>query len=540
MSNRYNQPRCNQPLTCQPVADPCNTAAEMKAFMSGLTAWCQPDADLGYGCGVWKLYKGEIWENLIPGNKTQPSDYNTSWRKLGDVIDILQQLLDDAATYELSLPFWPSCTAAGPNCVSSFGEGACAVDLVPVLNADGSPALNSCGNPIIRPLIFESEVPRNTDRPRDGAKANPKTWSGGYTPCEYLNRPVTVNKNGALHYPGPADSRLCSIGCGEIDNKGIVWKQNPAGKFELSLGQIGVDKSGNPVMAGACLATCGSVVSVVAIDDSKPGVTTITLSDGTVISGPEVDNDVKVASFGLAGNVLTITMTDGATFTTTLPATADAFVTAINIDGSGNVTLTRNNGLPPLTAKIQFPAGTGPSITDLGSTVNNLTGMVSVTSSDGNDTAFRIDAPEMFPSAWVRVGTTNNQGVSGDKPPNVSISTGKSNLFGGFSYNAAGHLVVPKAGIYRIMYRAAAIGQMQGLYPTGQRCLVKLMINGVQFSQLTEDDHTGTHTGEELNDFREHILEFAQGDTITINTAEETPTHWLDAYDITINLVSGK
>ena len=129
--------------------------------------------------------------------------------------------------------------------------------------------------------------------------------------------------------------------------------------------------------------------------------------------------------------------------------------------------------------------------------------------------------------------------MSGDKPPNVSLSTGKANLFGGFAFDANGHLVVPKTGVYRFLYRVASIAQQQILYPNGQRLLCKLMISGTQFSQIIEDDHTGIHTGEEMNDFREHIAVLNKGDTITIVTAEETAGHWLDAYDITIDFISG-
>lgn len=101
-----------------------------------------------------------------------------------------------------------------------------------------------------------------------------------------------------------------------------------------------------------------STVKIIAIDDSGTQ-TTITLSDGTVISGPEIDKDDYVASFtpskNAAGeNALTITMKSGATHQVTLPAAAvvtDSYVIDMKIE-NGQVVLTRNNGLPPLVADL--------------------------------------------------------------------------------------------------------------------------------------------------------------------------------------------
>ena len=127
---------------------------------------------------------------------------------------------------------------------------------------------------------------------------------------------------------------------------------------------------------------------------------------------------------------------------------------------------------------------------------------------------------------------------TGDVPPNVSLNGGKSHLTGGFTYNGSGHLVVPKNGTYRVMYRPAVIGKQQILYPKGNPCLVKLMISGTQFSQLIMQDHTGIHTGEELNDFRDHDIALSKGDTVTINVAEENSSHWLDAYDLKLQFIN--
>ena len=625
----------------------CNESSAFIKFFTGIEEYSNCNESTVFDCGEFVIFKTkdgtyELNQSLISNNDRHPHD-RTAWKNHGVFTNILKNILNGDTGHSLTIPYWTPCNS-GANCQPLYNKRNCTVEKI----VNGS--VDECGNPLYDELIFVSIGDKNIDQPSVGAAKDVPTWEGPYTECEFFSRPVTVNKNGDLHYPGDESTRLCSIGCDEIDGKGIVWKKNTLGEYELSLGQLGIDRFGNPVMAGSCLVTCSSEIKVVSIDDSKPGVTTITLSDGTVINGPEVDNDVKVSSFTQNNGLLTITLSDGTIFTATLPppladnyvtglsisptglVTAyrnnglppltsqiifpvippdsyvtsisvsptglitvsrnnglppltsqitfpvippdsyvtgisvsptglitvsrnnglppltsqitfpvippDSYVTGISVSPTGLITVSRNNGLPPLTSQITFPAVVQPSITDLGSSVNNDAGSISITSSDGNDTSFVIDNAAMFPSAWVRVGTTNNQGVSGDKPPNVSLSTGKANLYGGFSFDANGHLVVPKSGVYRFMYRVAAIANLQTLYTTGSRLLCKLMINGVQFSQLIEDDYSGTHSGEELNDFREHIAELNKGDTITIVTAEETAGHWLDAYDITINFIS--
>ena len=122
----------------------------------------------------------------------------------------------------------------------------------------------------------------------------------------------------------------------------------------VKVGQIGVDRNGAPVMVGACLVTCATDLHVTAIDDT--GVNTvITLSDGTTISGPEIDKDDYVVNFVQSGGVLTITMKSGATYSVTLPATQDNYLTNLTIDANGLITATRNNGLPNLTVQIPKP-----------------------------------------------------------------------------------------------------------------------------------------------------------------------------------------
>ncbi|MDB4461449.1 hypothetical protein N9043_00715 [bacterium] len=92
----------------------------------------------------------------------------------------------------------------------------------------------------------------------------------------------------------------------------------------VKVGQIGVDRDGNPIMAGACLVTCDTDLHATAVADVGTQ-TTITLSNGTVVSGPRIDADDYVNTFTNTVNAdgsitVTITMLSGTVLTHTLPA----------------------------------------------------------------------------------------------------------------------------------------------------------------------------------------------------------------------------
>lgn len=423
--------------------------------------------------GQWRCYNGGMYVVCkdFDGKLNYPD--SKFFKGPFGLEDVLNGAIQPCAGDMLCLcpPIWGACNLDGSHCIAVYGLRACAWDYDPELGEY---------------RLYTSLKADNHTKPYEGSKTTPKTWDGGYDVCGYLNRPVAKDLDGKLYYPGDKDSIFCGVQCSAVDNPDFTYVG----------GKLRVNFPAPP-----------TPVRIVAIDDSGTQ-TTITLSDGTVISGPEIDKDDYVVSY----------------------------VKTVNAAGESILTITMKSGA---THQVTLPASTAASITDLTNAPNYENGTIQINSSDGADTVLDITHQNFWPSAWVRVGTTNNQGVSGDKPPNVSLSTGKANLFGGFAFDGNGHLVVPKTGVYRFLYRVASIAQQQILYPTGQRLLCKLMISGTQFSQLIEDDHTGVHTGEEMNDFREHIAVLNKGDTITIVTAEETAGHWLDAYDITIDFISG-
>ncbi|WP_298613344.1 hypothetical protein [uncultured Thiothrix sp.] len=362
--------------------------------------------------------------------------------------------------------------------------GACNLDGSKCVPAYGYRACAWDYDPVLKEYrLYTSLKPDNHTKPYEGSIADPKTWDGGYDACGYLNRPVAKDLEGNIYYPGDKNSIFCGVSCAEVTNP----------DFRVEGGKLRVN-----------FPTPPTPVRIVSIDDSGPE-TIIKLSDGTEIRGPEVDKDDYVVSY----------------------------VKTTNAAGESILTITMKSGA---THQVTLPAGTASSITDLTNTPNYEAGTIRVNSSDGADTDLDITHPNFWPAAWVRVGDAANKGVNGDKPPAQAQgnANGKVNLKGGFAFDGSGHLVVPKDGSYWVQYRTASKSTIQGLWPTGNRCLVKLMINNVQFSQLIQDDYAGTTIGEELNDYRRHLIDLKKGDTITIKTAEESATNFLDAYDLTI------
>lgn len=179
-----------------------------------------------------------------------------------------------------------------------------------------------------------------------------------------------------------------------------------------------------------------------------------------------------------------------------------------------------------------------PSITDLGQEPDYDNGTIKIISSDGKDTVIDILDPNLWPSANIRVAEPPNKGVSGSKPPINGKTNGKATLSGGFVFNADGDLVAPRNRRCRISYRPAVIAAEQKLYPVGERCIMQVLVNGVVLSGLKMDDHAGKTVGEELNDFRFHHIDLKKGDVISVRTTEETPSHYLAAYDLEIITLS--
>lgn len=274
--------------------------------------------------GQWRCYNGGMYvvckdfdgKLNYPDSKFFKGPYGLE--------DVLNGAIQPCAGDMLCLcpPVWGACNLDGSKCVPAYGLRACAWDYDPVLKEY---------------RLYTSLKADNHTKPYEGSIAVPKTWDGGYDACGYLNRPVAKDLEGNIYYPGDPSTIFCGVSCAEVNNP----------DFRVEGGKLRVN-----------FPTPPTPVRIVAIDDSGT-TTTITLSDGTVISGPEIDKDDYVVSYVKTTNaagesILTITMKSGATHSVTLPA------------------------------------GTAVSITDLTNTPNYEAGTIQVNSSDGADTTLNI------------------------------------------------------------------------------------------------------------------------------------------------------
>ena len=149
----------------------------------------------------------------------------------------------------------------------------------------------------------------------------------------------------------------------------------------VSVGQIGIDRNGNPVNAGACLVTCDTDLHVTAIDDTG-NETTLTISDGTTVVGPE--EDITVQAVEDTGNEIRITLTNGSVVSG-VKIDNDDFVAntseTVNPDDSLTITLTMNSGTThTITVPAPAPSTGADGVVDSGSVVN---GDVTLTRTEG-------------------------------------------------------------------------------------------------------------------------------------------------------------
>ena len=126
--------------------------------------------------------------------------------------------------------------------------------------------------------------------------------------------------------------------------------------------------SGQVVYTVNAAAGQDSYVTGISINNST-GLVTLTRNNGL----PSLTANITPNPVVVAGANVTVTPSTGANgvITYTVAAsgggsTTDSYVTGVTISASGLVTLTRNNGLPNLTAQIQFPAHTTKAVPGIG------------------------------------------------------------------------------------------------------------------------------------------------------------------------------
>ena len=145
-------------------------------------------------------------------------------------------------------------------------------------------------------------------------------------------------------------------------------------------------------------------------------------------------------------------------------------------------------------------------------------------------TQINYNSAAQRPSAWVRAGDYPK--TSGLKPPASGVI--RDELYGGFAYNAAGGLVVPKTGVYVIDFLSASIADATKLYQDPQQLQVGMLVNGTVVTARNHDDHTGNHSGEELARPRPLIASLNAGDVLNVETTEETAGNYLATYDMRV------
>ncbi|HPE62364.1 MAG TPA: hypothetical protein PLB10_18705, partial [Thiolinea sp.] len=88
---------------------------------------------------------------------------------------------------------------------------------------------------------------------------------------------------------------------------------------------------------------------------------------------------------------------DGTSFTIPIPeGSVDGVVTGVSLSSGNTLTLTRSNGLPPLTVDLSALMGGTATPTNLGNTVdttNPNAPVVNITNSNGDGTSFTIPIP---------------------------------------------------------------------------------------------------------------------------------------------------
>ncbi|HPQ96460.1 MAG: hypothetical protein KDI44_09205 [Thiothrix sp.] len=153
--------------------------------------------------GSWRCYNGGMYVTCRDFDGALGYPDSAYFRGPVVLEEILNGALPTCETekYCLCPPTWTDCDESGDRCIPVFGLNECAWDYDP--DAEDY-------------RLYTSLKADNHDRPHTGSMKATPTWDGGFTICEYLNRPVSKNLNGELAYPGDPATRLCQLGCDEV------------------------------------------------------------------------------------------------------------------------------------------------------------------------------------------------------------------------------------------------------------------------------------------------------------------------------------
>lgn len=158
-------------------------------YFFSLDEW---DEDKTYQCDEFVIFEGKIIQSIISDNDQHPHN-KKAWKELGTFTDILKHTFSDENGMRLTIPYWKECNK--PNCRPLVNKGSCYAVKVKKLDKDGKPEIDDCNEIVYENKIFVSLLDCNSDTPLIGSTKFPKTWDGGFTLCEYLNRPIGYTLN---------------------------------------------------------------------------------------------------------------------------------------------------------------------------------------------------------------------------------------------------------------------------------------------------------------------------------------------------------
>jgi hypothetical protein len=139
--------------------------------LSDIPILCQGDQ---ISVGDWRNHDGCLYVACTNIDCAIPFPDSRDWEGPYDIKDVLNSALKPCGSpsRELSLPVWENC-AQGDHCVTIYPDKAC---------------VWSYDDIVKQYKIYVSLKSDNHDRPFDGANKTPRTWEGGYSACDLIQK----------------------------------------------------------------------------------------------------------------------------------------------------------------------------------------------------------------------------------------------------------------------------------------------------------------------------------------------------------------
>ena len=395
---------------------------------------------------------------------------------------------------DIVVPMWDTIGCAEDNIVRLFDKGDCVC---------------------FEGLYYFSKKDENVSKP-----TNTENWTKGYTRCELLK---------------PLDGEaLCEL----------------ISAFEKPAEKVGTKDLVLVSSADGCSLKALSPHSIVTSDDNSVTVVAKTGEDGAITYDLKVvhPDDVKVTDLAISGNDITITLSDGTSFTKTIthPAgTTDVKLTDATIDTTANtITYTFSDGTS--FTKPHPAGGAGASITNIEHVYNNATGELTVTSSDGSESAPQNShEAAMYPSGqWkciIPVEAADGSTPAAD-PLLFKANVKRTAGYGMIVDASTGEIKISKEGIYLIDLR----GSTSAVAATGgsDKYILRMSLkpSGGAYAPLhgLEALARDGNVGERVVKTRHMSLPLDVGDTLTVQIVATTGVLHVDGFEGRIAFQSSK